>query len=244
MPIRAVLFDYGHTLVDFRRTEEALREAYQQIRGRVEAAGYIQMHELLDLIERVVAGVDQIVEASYAERRLEELDLVTVMTESLEAVGFSLPSDVVDHIIAIYHSAFANSLRVTEETMRTLEQLREDGYRLGLVSNVTLLPHLMRADLEALGLAAHLDAATFSSEVGVRKPHPKIFQTVLKDLRVSGAEAAFVGDRLLDDVSGARELGMRTVLTHEFRQEEDPEVEPDAVIGSLRELPAVLQSWR
>ncbi len=244
MPIRAVLFDYGHTLVDFRRTEEALHEAYQQIRGRVEAAGYIQMHELLDLIERVVAGVDQIVEASYAERRLEELDLVTVMTESLEAVGFSLPSDVVDHIIAIYHAAFANSLNVTEGTMQTLERLRQEGYRLGLVSNVTLLPHLMRADLEALGLAAHLDAATFSSEVGVRKPHPKIFQTVLKDLRVSGAEAAFVGDRLLDDVSGARELGMRTVLTHEFRQEEDPEIEPDAVIGSLRDLPELLQSWR
>jgi FMN phosphatase YigB (HAD superfamily) len=31
MPIRAVLFDFGHTLVDFQRTEEALREAYEQI---------------------------------------------------------------------------------------------------------------------------------------------------------------------------------------------------------------------
>ena len=243
MPIRAVLFDYGHTLVDFRRTEEALHDAYAQIRGRVEAAGYIQMHELLDLIERVVSGVDQIVEASYAERRLEELDLVSVMTESLEAVGFSLPSDVVDHIIAIYHSAFANSLAVSEGTLRTLQRLREDGYGMGLVSNVTLLPHLMRADLEELGLAAFLDAATFSSEVGVRKPHPKIFQSVLKDLRVAGDDAVFVGDRLLDDVSGARELGMRTVLTHEFRQESDPDIEPDAVIGSLTELPELLSSW-
>ena len=35
-PVRAVLFDFGHTLVDFRRTEEALHEAYEQIRARIE----------------------------------------------------------------------------------------------------------------------------------------------------------------------------------------------------------------
>src|SRR5438105_1756681 len=35
-PLRAVLFDFGHTLVDFHRTEEALRGAYEQIRARIE----------------------------------------------------------------------------------------------------------------------------------------------------------------------------------------------------------------
>jgi len=40
-PVRAVLFDYGHTLVDFRRTEEALHDAYEQIRARIEATAYM-----------------------------------------------------------------------------------------------------------------------------------------------------------------------------------------------------------
>jgi hypothetical protein len=36
---------------------------------------------------------------------------------------------------------------------------------------------------------------------------------------------------------------MRTVLTHRFRQEDDPDVVPDALIRSLGELPAVLAEW-
>jgi putative hydrolase of the HAD superfamily len=244
MAIRAVLFDFGHTLVDFRRTEEALLEAYTQIRGRIEAVGYMEMPEILDLIERVAGGIDQVVAASYDERRLEELDLVTVFRESLEAIGFTLPADVIDAIVAMDHSAYTKSLEVRPATMETLERLNADGYALGLVSNIALLPHLMRRDLEILGLAPHLGAATFSSEVGVRKPHPRIFQTVLEQLRVEPGEAAFVGDRLLDDVKGAQDLGMRGVLTREYRQETDPEITPDAVIETFAELPGVLSGWR
>ncbi len=105
MPLSAVLFDYGHTLVDFRRTEEALRDAYEQIRARIEAAGYLEMPEILDLIERVVSGVDQVVAASYEARRMEELEILEVFGESLEAVGFTLPRDVVEHVVAIYQTA-------------------------------------------------------------------------------------------------------------------------------------------
>jgi HAD superfamily hydrolase (TIGR01549 family) len=243
MPLRAVLFDYGHTLVDFHRTEEALLLAYQEIKGRIEAAGYLEMPEILDLIERAVGDVERIVGASYAERRMEELDLVAIFTEALQAVGFTLPQDVIEHIVAIDHSAFSNSLSVKPETITALERLAGEGYRMGLVSNVTLLPHLMRADLESLGLARFFDRTTFSSETGVRKPDPRIFQAVLVPMGVDPREAAFVGDRLLDDVAGAQSLGMRAVQTLEFRQEED-EVRPDAVIRSLPELPALLAGWR
>jgi hypothetical protein len=36
---------------------------------------------------------------------------------------------------------------------------------------------------------------------------------------------------------------MRAVLTHQFRQEDDPDYAPDAVIQHLTELPAVLDRW-
>lgn len=244
MPLRAVLFDFGHTLVDFRRTQEALLAAYEQIRGRIEAAGYMQMPEILDLIERVAGAVDQVVAASYEERRLQELDLVKVFGESLEAIGYTLPPDVVDHIVELDHAAYANSLEVPAETVRTLSRLREEGYALGLVSNVALLPHHMRDTMERLGLADYLGAMAFSSEVGVRKPDPRIFRSALDALGVPAEQAVHVGDRLHDDVGGARSVGMRTVLTHEYRQETEPGIEPDAVIARLDELPGVLAGWR
>ena len=134
--VRAILFDLGHTLVDFRRTEEALRAAYEQVRDRIEAAAYMEVPEILDLIERVAGEIDRQVQRSYDERRLEELDLVVTFRSALMAIGFDLPPDVIDHVVALDHSAYSNSLTIEPEVMHALRSLRERGYRLGLVSNV------------------------------------------------------------------------------------------------------------
>jgi len=246
MPIRAVVFDYGHTIVDFRRTEEALLDAYKQIRERIEAALEIDAPEVGHLIDRVANEVDRLVGASYEERRMEELDVLQVFDEVLRGVlGLEVPRDVVGHIVALDHSAFTNTITVSTENRAVLATLKSAGLLLGLISNVTLLPDLMRADIEALGIAEHLDAALFSSEVGVRKPDPRIFTTMLEELVVEPNDAIFVGDRLNDDIAGAKGVGMRAVLTHEFRREEvDGGPRPDAVIEQLPELPGLIERWR
>lgn len=243
-PVRFVLFDYGHTLVDFRRTEEALRDAYEQIRARIEAAAYMEVPELLDLIERVAGGIDRLVGESYAEGRMEEIDLVATFRETLAGIGFDLPDDVIEHVVALDHSAYANSITVGEDVLEVLRGLQASGYRMGLVSNVTLLPGLMREDLDRLGILPLLSATVFSSEIGLRKPDPRIFQEALSRLGAEPEASAFVGDRLHDDVGGAQAVGMRAVQTKQFRQEEDADARPDAVISHLAELPGVLERWR
>src|SRR6266487_3126740 len=135
-PVRAILFDFGHTLVDFRRTQEALHAAYEQIEPRIEAVAYMEVPELLDLVERVAGGVDRLVAQSYAEGRLEELDQAALFREALASIGFDLPDDVIDHIVALDHSAYSNSISVEPVVLATLDQLRADGKRLGLVSNL------------------------------------------------------------------------------------------------------------
>ena len=106
--------------------------------------------------------------------------------------------------------------------------LREWGLKLGLVSNAFDPPALLHRDLERMGLAARLDAAVFSSETGVRKPHPLIFETVLERLGVDPARALFVGDRRYEDVRGAKELGMTAVQAYWFRADDDERgLEPD-----------------
>jgi putative hydrolase of the HAD superfamily len=241
VPVTAVLFDYGHTLVDFHRTQEALLAAYQAIRDRIDAVAYMEVPEILDLVERVAGGVDQLVTQSYEEHRMEELDQAVLFREALGAIGFDLPDDVIDHVVALDHSAYSNSITIEPEVLEVVGGLGRRGLKLGLVSNVSLRPKLMDADLDRLGLGPLLDAAVFSSEVGVRKPDPRIFREALARIGAEPAETVFVGDRLYDDVSGARAVGMRTVQTRQFRAEEDPEVVPDAAIAHLRELPEVLE---
>src|SRR5207237_264278 len=78
-------------------------------------------------------------------------------------------------------------------------------------------PRLMTQQLAALGLLSSFDGVTFSSEVGVRKPHPEIFTDALRKVGVDAGRAVFVGDRVREDVQGPQRLGMRAVLTREWR---------------------------
>jgi FMN phosphatase YigB (HAD superfamily) len=125
--VRAVLFDFGHTLVDFQRTQEALYSAYEHIRGRIEAVAYMEVPEILDLVERVAGGVDRLVSKSYEERRMEELDQGALFGEALSGIGFDLPPDVIDHIVHLDHAAYSNSLSVEPEVVATLSELRAKG---------------------------------------------------------------------------------------------------------------------
>jgi putative hydrolase of the HAD superfamily len=121
------------------------------------------------------------------------------------------------------HEAWMPSRVLGSTTHALLEALRGRGLRLGLVSNAFDPGWLLHRDLDALGVAERIDFAVFSSEVGKRKPHPAIFQRALDALEVSPEEALFVGDRLYEDVRGAKEVGMATVQALWFRADEHPE---------------------
>lgn len=50
----------------------------------------------------------------------------------------------------------------------------------------------------------------FSCDVGVQKPHPKIFETVLNMLDVEGTQALFIDDAA-KHIAGAQSLGLATI---------------------------------
>ncbi len=105
----------------------------------------------------------------------------------------------------------------------------------------------MRDQVRHVGIGDLVDAAVFSSEVGWRKPSPRIFSAALAALGATAAGTVFVGDRLREDVGGAHGAGMRAVLVERRgRQARDVGAveQPDAVVGSLRELPALLLDAR
>lgn len=250
-----VLFDYGHTLVDFRRVPAALEAAYGEVRQRLERHVSHELPQALDLAHQITSAVDVVVHRSYTQGRLQELDVVELLVDAFAGIGVPIDGDLATELAILDHRSFSNSIEVSQETLGVLETLQRRGIRMGLVSNITLLPALLRADLQAMGIAPFLGAMAFSSEVGWRKPDRRIFTYALERLGAAPADAVMVGDRLRDDISGGRAAGMRTVLTREFRNELDgaerdeglragpamATLQPDAAIHTLGELPDALE---
>lgn len=244
MGVQAILFDFGHTLMDFGRTEDALRGAYSVIRDRL--THWVEDRappEVDELVERIAEEVDRMVERSYVQRRLEEVDIIELFDEAFTALGYKLPEDLLREVAQLDHDALIKSVRIEPDTMETLQKLRDDGFKLGIVSNVAQLPDLLHRDLESFGIRALVHGVGFSSEIGVRKPRPQIFENVLEQCDVKPADAVFVGDRLVDDVAGAQAIGMRAILTHQYRQEEPDDIQPDAIVKRITEVPDVVARW-
>ena len=214
----AVLFDWGHTLMDWV-WDDGLVDA--GVRAGLEAVG-----APLDTVGAVAARYR-------AEARLtdwevpEEVEYEQLVRTMLAETGMEVDGEALRAYLLAEHAAWAPARRLASMSVALLDALRGRGLKTGLVSNSMDPPWILMRDLEEQELAARLDAVVFSSEVGVRKPRPEIFNRALGRLGVEPERALFVGDRLAADVRGARDVGMRTVQAMWFRAEEDADVEPD-----------------
>jgi putative hydrolase of the HAD superfamily len=95
------------------------------------------------------------------------------------------------------------------QALAVLDKLRAAGVRLAIVSNAA--SHSERL-LDCSGFRDRVSATAMSWSVGVLKPDPLIYWAALDALGVVPAEAAYVGDGGDSELSGARRLGLRTVL--------------------------------
>jgi HAD superfamily hydrolase (TIGR01662 family) len=126
------------------------------------------------------------------------------------------------------HSA---NFELYEDVFPVLASLRESGRRIGLVSNTS---RDLTAFVEHFSL--DVDGWISSGVHGKVKPSPTIFRAALELLGVEPAAAVMVGDSPLDDVEGARALGMRAYLVD--REGRFPD--RDDALPTLLALPALL----
>ncbi len=122
------------------------------------------------------------------------------------------------------------------ETRGALEFLQE-SWRTAVLSNADdryLIPNL-----QLLGL--NFEAVLSSEAARCYKPMPGLFQTMLRRLGISAAEAVYVGDKQFEDVQGAGGVGMHTVWVNRAGAGLNPALpEPAFQIRSLLELPTIL----
>jgi putative hydrolase of the HAD superfamily len=220
--LRAVLFDWGDTLMEFRFDEELMDTAF---RAGLEALG----RDDLAPADEVRAHFRQQFEPLFwVPGTLEEIEYPGMIRETLVHFGVEISDEELARFLEAEHEAWQPARVLGATTHAMLEALRSRGLKLGLVSNAFDPGWLLRRDLEQMGIAERIDFAVFSSEVGKRKPHPEIFGRALAALGAAAEESLFVGDRLFEDVRGAGELGMTTVQALWFRADENPDgAEPD-----------------
>ena len=220
--LNAVLFDWGDTLFRFAY-DEALLEA-----GWEAGLGALGRDELPGHDAAAARFREAYMPLLWQPGALEEVEYPGMVRDCLADLGVGVSEEELERFLEAEHAAWEPARSLGDATHALLDSLRERGLKTGLVSNAFDPPALLHRDLERMGLGERLDVAVFSSEVGMRKPHPAIFEAALGRLGVEPGRALFVGDRRYEDVRGSKDLGMKAVQALWFRADDDERgVDPD-----------------
>ena len=230
--MRAVIFDWGGTLSEFVPLE--LLDVWRL------AARHLAPDREDELTERLLAVEDRFWATTATTQRSTTLS--RIVAAAAAELGLDVGEALLEEAATHHLDAWTPHIRHHPEAVAALSALRDRGLRLGLLSNTHWPRAFHDRFLERDGLADLLDARLYTSELEFQKPHPSAFAAALEALEVEAGEAVFVGDRPWDDIAGAKGVGMRAVLRPNPLVE-GADVEPDAVIDSLRDLVVLVDRW-
>lgn len=184
---KAIIFDYGNTLVGSASLAKALVEVLDSPNALV----------IGEAIEKAIGDLykpDQEVQPDWKE---------------LWASCFALKAEVFHEPLGIMHlKAFTQMNEPYNYTIPLLTDLKSTGLKLALLSNATGPTQVFQDDLEERQLAQYFDCIAWSCEIGFRKPSIKAFQKVLDSLGLKPSEVLMIGDSAIADVEGARAAGI------------------------------------
>jgi putative hydrolase of the HAD superfamily len=235
--IRAVIFDWGGTLTPWHDVDLVAQwYAYAEVYDPENAASLARR-----LKEREDHRWQQQRESHGA-----------VSTGALDSLFLDEGIDIngARHLRALgsYLDFWAPHTHAEADAKDVMAALKHRGYRVGVLSN-TMWPRSHHEEVFARDdLDDFIDAAVYTCELEVAKPHADAFHAIASALNVNPQESVFVGDRLWDDVLGAQRVGMRTIwIPHSRIPEEqvpDGSATPDATAARLLDVFAIVEEWR
>jgi len=134
---------------------------------------------------------------------------------------------------------------LTEGCEEILSYLDRKNYKIGLICNTGRTPgKVLREVLKRKNIFQFFKALTFSDELRIRKPNPKIFISTLESLNSFPNSSLHIGDLLESDIFGAKRCGMKTgwICPNRDRCQIDflPEEKPDFILPNLTSLKIIL----
>ncbi len=216
MKYKYVFFDWGYTLISkFKNVDNEINSIlskYNLVWNDIFKKW--KNYQILNSLGKI------------SEREIyEELSLIlNISKEDLEKIDMLL----------------LNSHILDDETKSIITKLYEKGYYLGIISNNSI--RNVNYILEREDIKKYFKKIIISEEVGERKPNIKVYVKAFEDIpKNEYSKIAFVSDELLEDLSGAKILGMDTIwfdqnIENKWKKKEEILIEPDYIIKSMDEI--------
>ena len=134
-----------------------------------------------------------------------------VVTKTFKAAGNDIPEAELIQLSDNLYQYFTSqdAWEVISEAENTLKDLKNRGFKIGVVSN---FDERLDTILENLQLKTYFDFVLASAREKIEKPEAEIFHRALRISGVDAKETLHIGDNILTDYHGATNAGIQGVL--------------------------------
>ena len=223
--IKVVSFDLDDTLWPCLPTIERAEDLlYRWMMEHVPAI--TQHYDAVQLREKRQALITGYPELAH------DLSALRIKSFELLTQEFSLSENWISPAFDIFYQA-RQQVTLFDDVEPVLDELKRMFQLVSLTNG--------NASTVATGIDHWFDFSLNSATTGRMKSEPAIYQQVLQQAGIEARQMLHVGDHPVQDVSGAKSAGILAVWLN--RQGDSwplHECQPDAVISSLAELPALL----
>jgi len=241
MPIQALLFDLGSTLIYakdpwppiYQRADRALAEVLRRAGIHLDPNRFYE--DYASFMDAYYSMQD--------ERNIEQTSF-SALRELLAKKGYhDVPDEVLMEALDAEYAITQTNWFAEEDAIPTLQTLRKEGYRLGMVSNTSHDKNVQQL-VDRFGFRPFFEIIVTSAALGIRKPDRRIFQVALDHFSLTPESVAMVGDTPSADLEGANQLGMYSIWITRRAGGPDPAIQPRATVALLNEIPPLLKKVR
>ena len=202
--IKHIFFDLDHTLWDFERNSAlAFAEIFKKNKVEVEVGTFLKSY----------IPVNDFYWKKYRDNQVTKEELrFGRLHDTFNELRVKINSDQINKLSEDYIINLPNNNYLFEDATSTLNALQEK-YILHVITNGFSEVQVLK--LSNSKIDHFFTTVTTSEEVGVKKPHPEIFEFALKKADAIPQESLMIGDNLEADILGAENYGLKAILYDE-----------------------------
>lgn len=230
MGYRHIFIDLDKTLWDF---EQNSLETFREIFSKYDLISRGIPNLEIFLVE--YTRINDMLWGLYRKNEIKK-EVLNIWRFDMALNEFGIDDGVLaTHIAEDYVTLSPMKDNLFPEARKALEYLQQ-RYPLHIITNG--FEEVQQKKLDVSDLRRYFTTITTSEEAGVKKPEPHIFRLALRKAAANPAESLMIGDDLVVDMEGARNVGMDTMF---FNPGRVPHQDPVSMeITSWKEIAAYL----
>ncbi|MGN4445471.1 HAD family hydrolase [Bacillus cereus group sp. MYBK79-1] len=220
-----IFFDIDGTLLDYDTAEKNGIIDFFQIYNTIFSGNELEAMEVWHELSEVYFNKFLSKELSFQEQQRMRIHHL------FKTYGVNLSLEESQHRFNQYIELYKNNWAVFEDVHFTLQTLQQKGYSLSIISNGDYKQQVEK--LIALNILQYFKCIFTSSELGISKPNPEIFQRAVLQSNLEMKDCYYIGDRLETDASSSTAAGMQGIWLNRENLQRKCEV---PTICSLHEI--------